>query len=94
MTQKILVVEDEPGLGEGILRVLEEDDYIPRLAEDGTTALRLAEEHAPELIILDLNIPPPTGLELLRRWRREGCQEPVLILTAQDWLEARYPVLQ
>jgi two-component system OmpR family response regulator len=69
--------------------VLEEDGYVPRLAEDGTAALRLAKEHSPDLIILDLNIPPPTGLELLRRWRMAGSQQPVLILTARDRLEDR-----
>ncbi|MCB1054150.1 MAG: response regulator transcription factor [Acidobacteria bacterium] len=89
MKTRVLVVEDEPGLGDGLIRVLEEEGYAPRLAEDGASAQALATEHDPELVILDLNIPPPTGLELLRRWRAKGRQMPVLILTARDRLEDR-----
>jgi DNA-binding response OmpR family regulator len=79
---KILVVEDEQRLAEALHQVLTEDAYAVDLAPDGASASELAAINDYDLIILDLTIPPPTGLELLTTGRAQGSGIPVLILPA------------
>jgi DNA-binding response OmpR family regulator len=86
----ILLVEDEPELARLILRELEAVGYSGRHAADGQTALRLFDEHAPDLLVLDWMLPAAAtgdgpaidGLELLRRIRTHSAV-PVLMLTAR-----------
>ena len=66
----ILIADDEPHVVE-LVRITLEDDRVRVLdAADGTSALQLAEEFEPELILLDVNLPDLSGLELCRRLRR------------------------
>ncbi len=68
---------------------LREELYAVDLARDGDTAAELMIVNEYDGVILDRNIPPPTGLELLRRWRQEGSLTPVLVLTARSSMEDR-----
>ena len=77
---RILVVEDEPVLAQALVEALEGEYYAVDQANDGETASELADVNAYDLIILDWTIPPPTGIELLRAWRRAGRDVPVLML--------------
>ena len=81
---RILVVEDEPVLAQALVEALEGEYYAVDLAGDGETASELAEVNTYDLIVLDWTIPPPTGIELLREWRRQGKDTPVLMLTARS----------
>lgn len=86
---RILVVEDEEVLAQALVELLEDECYAVDLACDGTTAAELAEVNAYDLVVLDWTIPPPSGIELLRRWRRQGRDMPVLMLTGRSALDDR-----
>lgn len=81
---RILVVEDEPVLAQALVEALEGEYYAVDQANDGETASELADVNTYDLIVLDWTIPPPTGIELLRTWRREGRDVPVLMLTGRS----------
>lgn len=78
---RILVVEDEPHLAEPLVEALRTEAYAVDLALDGPTASELKFINEYDLVVLDWTIPPPNGIELLRAWRAEGDQTPVLMLT-------------
>jgi DNA-binding response OmpR family regulator len=81
---RILVVEDEDVLAQALVELLEDEFYAVDRAADGETASELADVNTYDLIVLDWTIPPPTGIELLRDWRRAGNDTPVLMLTARS----------
>jgi DNA-binding response OmpR family regulator len=80
--RRILVVEDNPDLAFGLRNNLEIEGYQISVAHDGTSALHLAEEVKPDLIILDLGIPEPDGFRVLRTIRDRGDDVPIMILSA------------
>jgi len=81
---RLLVVEDDPLLGDGIRAGLAQAGFAVDWVEDGRSAeLALAAEPY-ALVVLDLGLPRLSGLELLRGLRAEGDARPVLILTARD----------
>jgi DNA-binding response OmpR family regulator len=81
---RILVVEDERVLAEALVEALQQEFHAVDLARDGETASELADVNEYDLIVLDWTIPPPTGIELLRSWRRAGRETPVLMLTGRS----------
>ncbi|BET68582.1 heavy metal response regulator transcription factor [Opitutales bacterium ASA1] len=86
---KILVVEDARKMGQFIVNGLQEAAYTAHLV--GTCAAAedaLAESHF-DAIVLDLGLPDGNGLDLLRRWRGVGFNEPVIILSARSEVEDR-----
>ena len=79
---RILVVEDEVILGDSIVTILKHGlDAEIDLARDGPTAAALAARTRYDLVVLDWWIPPPTGIELLQRWRADDAVGSVLMLT-------------
>jgi two-component system OmpR family response regulator len=86
---RILVVEDEEVLAQALVEILERESYAVDHAPDGETAEELAAVNEYDLVVLDWTIPPPTGIELLRAWRREGRGMPVLMLTARAAVDDR-----
>ena len=82
MAARVLVVEDEPTVSEVVERYLRREGYEVAVASDGLEGLRLAQEWAPELVVLDLMLPQVDGLEVCRRLRRES-QVPIIMLTAR-----------
>jgi DNA-binding response OmpR family regulator len=88
---RILVVEDEEHLAEGLRFNLEAEGYEVAIAPDGLRAVELlaARERGVDLVILDLMLPGLSGFEVLRRARASGDFVPVLILTAKDEIEDR-----
>ena len=86
---RLLIIEDEPALGELLHRALERAGF----AGDVTSGIAEAEEHlrlaAYDALILDLGLADGDGLTLLRALRRRSSQLPVLILTARDAPEDR-----
>ncbi|HQR52665.1 MAG TPA: response regulator transcription factor [Burkholderiales bacterium] len=81
---RILVVEDDPVLGDGIQRSLAGAGYAIDRVDSGTTADAALAVQDYDLVILDLGLPGMDGLEVLRRLRHRGGRAPVLILTARD----------
>jgi two-component system response regulator ResD len=80
--RRILVVDDEPTIREVVGQYLELEGYAVMQAADGLEALRLAEAHPPDLVILDLMLPGIDGLEVCRRLRAVSAV-PILMLTAR-----------
>ncbi|HYL18789.1 MAG TPA: response regulator transcription factor [Burkholderiales bacterium] len=86
---RILVVEDDPVLSDGLSRSLRHAGYAVDTAQDGKLADDLLSVHSFDLVVLDLGLPGLDGLEVLRRLRRRPSSTPVLILTARDEVEDR-----
>lgn len=84
---RILLVENEICLADSLVDALEADAYAVDRAVDGSTADDLEFVNSYDLVILDWNIPPPTGIELLRHWRDEGDGTPVLMLSEHPSIE-------
>ena len=85
----ILVAEDDLPVAKFLSSGLEGERYDVRLATDGTEVLRLLADGPCDLMVLDLNLPGMSGLEVLRRVRSERPHLPVLILTGSARLEDR-----
>ena len=86
---KILVVEDEPRLGEQILETLENNGWVPELSQDGIDALYRATSEEWDAIVLALGLPKLDGLTVLKGIRDENINTPVVILSARDTLSQR-----
>ncbi|AGZ35547.1 DNA-binding response regulator [Pseudomonas sp. SWI6] len=86
---RLLLVEDDAALGEGICDGLRQEGYTLDWLQDGASALHALVHEAFDLVILDLGLPRLDGIELLRRLRASGKNLPVLILTARDATEDR-----
>tara|TARA_Y100001956_G_C4088839_1_gene172006 strand:+ start:416 stop:1075 length:660 start_codon:yes stop_codon:yes gene_type:complete len=86
---KILVVEDEPRLGEQIVEALEHNGWTPELSTDGIDALYRATSEDWEAIVLDLGLPKLDGLTVLKSIRDENINTPIIILSARDTLTQR-----
>ena len=91
---KILVVEDDRIVGQYVKRGLEEQQYHADLVDDGLEALRLVSGGHYDLIVLDLRLPGMTGYEILRTVRDRGITTPILVLTAQDAVDAKVTALR
>ncbi len=83
MSEKVLVVEDEPTLVETLEYNLSRQDYEVLTAMDGQSALDVARKERPDLIVLDLMLPGLDGIEVCRILRQEMSM-PILMLTARD----------
>ncbi|MBT7071595.1 MAG: response regulator transcription factor [Anaerolineae bacterium] len=83
MTEKILVVEDEPTLQETIAYNLKKQGYDVEIVGDGRAALEAARTLNPDLLLLDIMLPSLDGLEITRILRRE-MNVPIIMLTARD----------
>ena len=86
---RILIVEDDPVLSDGLVRSLRGSDYAVDSASDGGEADHILSTGSYDLVILDLGLPRLDGYDVLKRLRRRGSKTPVLILTALDSLEDR-----
>jgi two-component system nitrogen regulation response regulator GlnG len=82
-SNKILIVDDEPGFCQVTSRILEKAGFVPLLAQDAKTALQTIRSDDPEVVIVDMNLPDLDGLELLRRVKGLDEDLPVVIITGQ-----------
>jgi DNA-binding response OmpR family regulator len=81
---RVLVVEDEEAIAQGLLLNLERKGYRADFAGDGPAALERARAGRYDLILLDVRLPGMDGFEVCRRLRDEGDFTPILILTARS----------
>ncbi|MDH5691744.1 MAG: response regulator [Gammaproteobacteria bacterium] len=86
---RLLIVEDDPLLGEGIQAGLSQEGYAVDWVEDGEAADTALITNEYELMVLDLGLPKKSGLEVLKNLRLKENDLPVIILTARDTVEDR-----
>ena len=91
---RILVIEDDPTVGQFLKRGLEEQRWAVDLTADGEAGERLALGGSYDLVILDMRLPGKPGLEVLNALRARGFERPVLVLTAQDAVDAKVTTLR
>ena len=85
---RILVVEDEPRIAADVCAALSAAGYVPDVVADGEDAWFRGDTSDYDLVVLDLGLPRLEGLAVLKRWRTNGRQMPVLVLTARGlWAE-------
>jgi DNA-binding response OmpR family regulator len=83
MKEKILIIEDERELINGLRLNLEFEGYEVISAEDGEAGLKRALKDAPDLILLDIMLPKKDGLDVCREVRRQNLTTPIIMLTAK-----------
>jgi len=85
----VLVIEDDPTVGGFIRRGLEEQRYRVSLVTNGEEGERIAASESFDVVILDMRLPGKSGLDVLQSLRARGFETPVLVLTAQDAVDAK-----
>ena len=83
--QTILVIEDQKDFRELVGRALERQDFDVILAADGMSGLKIAMQHSPDLVVLDLTLPDIDGLEVCKRLRENPRYQrlPILVMSAR-----------
>ena len=81
---ELLIVEDDPAIARSLRDGLEREGYRVRQAATGADGVKLAQEHAPQLIILDVRLPDMLGFDVCRRLRELGLRQPIMMLTARQ----------
>jgi DNA-binding response OmpR family regulator len=80
----ILIIEDDPAIGQSLLDGFEQFGFSAHLSPTGTEGLAYLEKHKPHLIVLDVRLPDGSGFDFCRKIRTNGFMLPILILTAQQ----------
>ena len=86
---RILLVEDDQLLGDGIATGLKENNYTVDWLQDGLSAVKATKHEHFDIIVLDLGLPKKSGIEVLKHLRQNKINTPVIILTAKDTIEDR-----
>lgn len=81
---KILIVEDDVSIREGIKDFLQSEGFLVDSSEDGAQALEFVKKHTPDLVVLDLSLPILTGESVCKTIKKEYPSIPVIILTAKN----------
>src|SRR5512146_1407706 len=79
---RILVVDDEPSARSGMEKLLQQEGYTVDVAADGPSALTIAAESPPDVVITDLKMPKMDGVALLAKLREQDRDLPVIMVTA------------
>jgi two-component system nitrogen regulation response regulator NtrX len=91
---KILVVDDEVAIRKALKEILEYENFEVAEAEDGPTALKLAEKDHFDLIFCDIKMPRMDGLEVLEKLKEKGIEVPVVIITGHGTVETAVEALK
>ncbi len=86
---RVLLVEDDPMIAQGLQTALRQDGYAVDWMRDGTSADEALRTSQFDLVLLDLGLPGRDGLDVLRGLRQRGASTPVIILTARDDVQDR-----
>ncbi|MGM7634760.1 MULTISPECIES: response regulator [Bacillus] len=87
MSEKILIVDDQFGIRILLNEVLQKEGYETFQAANGVQALEIADEHKPDLVLLDMKIPGMDGIEILKRMKQKNSDIRVIIMTAYGELD-------
>lgn len=90
---RLLLVEDDVQLGDGLAQALRQRRYTVDWLRDGTSAMATMLEEARDAMILDLGLLRSDGMQVLRALRSHGSPLPVLVLTARDAISSRVAAL-
>jgi two-component system copper resistance phosphate regulon response regulator CusR len=91
---KILIIEDDPTVGQYVKRGLEEQRWGVDLVTHGEEGEQRASSEAYDLVVLDMRLPGRSGMQVLHNLRARGFERPVLVLTAQDAVDAKVQALR
>lgn len=91
---QLLLIEDDELVASGLVAGLELDGFVVDHVSNGRQASQAMGLFTPDAVILDLGLPDADGMAMLRQWRSEGLNAPVLILTARDALNDRVAGLE
>ena len=83
-TGRVLLVEDEAALADGVARGLNAEGFEVEVAYDGLSGLARAREDDIDVIVLDIMLPGMNGYKVCRTLREEGVGTPILMLTAKS----------
>jgi two-component system OmpR family response regulator len=89
MSMRVLLVEDDLVLADGISRILRDNGMAVEMAHSGTEADAILQRAQFTILVLDIGLPGIDGFALLRRLRARGSTMPVLLLTARDAVQDR-----
>jgi len=93
---RVMIVEDEPNIVEALSFLFGREGWQVSVALDGETAIEALLSDPPDALVLDIMLPPPGGLEILKRVRHEPILNglPVVVLTAKGQEKDRYAALR
>lgn len=86
---RVLIVEDTVSLRKPVVRALKASGYAVDETGDGDVGYWMASENPYDVILLDIMLPGMDGHEIIQKLREEGCETPVLFMTARDTIEDR-----
>jgi len=82
MSQRILVVEDEPAIAESVAYALSRDGFVVNIAATAASAEQQISNA--DLVVLDLMLPDDSGFNLIAGWRKSGLSTPIIVLSSRD----------
>lgn len=82
-TYRILIIEDDPAIGQSLVDGLRNHGFEPSLCTTGGKGISFTQVHSPHLIILDIRLPDGSGFDFCRQMRQLGLRQPIIMLTAQ-----------
>jgi DNA-binding response OmpR family regulator len=82
-TFRILVIEDDPAIGQSLSDGLQQHGFHPGLCKTGSSGVEYAQKQTPHLILLDIRLPDGSGFDFCRQIRQLGLRQPIIMLTAQ-----------
>ena len=80
---RILIIEDDPALGQSVKKGLEREGYTVEWKQFGMEGVAYARENNPHLILLDIRLPDGSGFDFCQQMRLEGLQQPIVIVTVE-----------
>ena len=81
---RLLVIEDDPAVGEALVEGIGTEGYQVRWETTGGGGVTFARDHSPHLIVLDVRLPDGNGFDFCRQLRQLGLRQPILMLTVQS----------
>lgn len=84
---RVLLIEDDPMIGDAVMQALRDATYAVDWARDGEAGLALFANQQYEMVLVDLGLPKMDGYAVLTRLRQKDAQVPILVVTARDGLD-------
>jgi DNA-binding response OmpR family regulator len=79
----ILIIEDDPAIGQSLIDGLRNQGFETHLSITGNAGIEFARNHHPHLIVLDIRLPDGSGFDFCRQMRQQDLRQPIIMLTAQ-----------